>query len=324
VNGWLTTTPIDDFLSGGGVSTAGERYEAIGSGVALGGLVLAVGLVVFLATVHRGERAELAWLLRLVALAGALMVGGGIVEVAGTAEVLGLAWSDALTDGSASSAMMRLLGGLLIVLGFAEETVPVGGVSGVPGASGAGDGPDGVVRWFPGASSAFGLAGVVLGVLSFAFDGHTVTEGPRLVHAGVNAIHVTAGGVWFGGVVGLLVVGTLRRRSGSIGPLLVRFSRVATLALASVFVAGVLMGVMILDGFGELTGTEWGRRLLVKAAAVGVAALLGTYHHLVIVPRFTAGDVAIERTTRRTVAVEALVLTFAVVMSASLAHASTV
>jgi copper transport protein len=323
VFGSVVSAPIDDFLAeAGGSSATGERLETIGAGLALGGVVLAVGVVVFLAVVHLGRRAEVARLLRLVVLAGALVLGGGIIEVAGTADVLGLAWSEALTDGSASSAMMRLLAGLMMVLGFAEETVPVGGPPIPPGEASTGDELDGDVRWLPGASSAFGLAGSALGVLSFAFDGHTATEGPRLVHATVNVVHVVAGGVWFGGVVGLFAVGSLRRPRGSVA-LIARFSRVATISLASVFAAGVVMAAMILDGPGELSGTDWGRRLLVKTAAVGAAALLGGYHHLVVVPRLVSGDVAVERTARRTIAAEAAVLVFVVVMSALLTRAST-
>lgn len=317
------SAPIDDFLAGAGHTAAGERLEAIGAGLSLGGLVLAVGLIVFLAVVHAGQRAELTRLLRLVTFAGALMFVGGIVEIVGTAKVLDVPWSDALTDGSASSAMMRLIGGLLMVLGFAEETVPVGGLAGVPGAATVDAGAPAPVRWFPGAASAFGLGGTTLGVLSFSFDGHTITEGSRLVHAVVNVVHVLAGGIWFGGVVGLLVVGTVRRRAGSVGPLVVRFSRVATVALGVVFVAGVAMAVMILDDPGDLTGTDWGRRLLVKTAAVGAAALLGAYHHLVVAPRSSTGDAAVEHTARRTIAAEVAVLTFAVVVTTLLTRAST-
>lgn len=243
------------------------------------------------------------------------MLVGGAIEVAGTASVLGVGWLDAVTDGSASGAMMRLIGGAMILLGLGDDVVPAD-----PDTTGAdATGGDGSWRWAAGATSAFGIVGAGIGVVSFAFDGHTASEGPRIMHAVVNAVHVSAAAVWFGGLVAVVVVA---RRRGAIGPLLVRYSRLATVSLIAVFLAGTTMAVLILDGPSGLTDTEWGRRLLVKVAAVGAAALLGAYHHLRVVPRLSSGDVALERRTRRTLGIEALVLTVATVMSTVVAHSS--
>ena len=307
------TVPIDDFLAGSGPS-GGERWEAIGAGLGLGGVVLAIGLVTLLAIVHHGPRREIRTLLTVTAGAGALMLVGGVIEVSGTARVLEVGWLDALRDGSASGAMMRLLGGILVLLGLSDHAAP----------SDAGPVTDDEPhRWSVGATSAFGVVGVVLGALSFAFDGHTTAEGPRAVHAAVNVVHVVAGGVWVGGTVGLAIVATLRRsRGGAIGVLLGPFARLATIALGTVVVAGVGLAVIILDGPGDLTGTDWGRRLLVKVAAVGVAALLGAYHHLVAVSRSTVGDASVDRVARRTLPLEAGVLAAVVVLTALLARAS--
>lgn len=317
------STPIDDFLAGAGDTTAGERWEAIGAGLGLGGTVLAVGILALLALVHRGRRSEVRSLLRAARIGGALMVVGGAIEIAGTADVLDIGWTDAFRDGSAASAMLRLLGGTLLLLGLGDETAAEHATPRT--GSGTGDDRDAgepTERWVPGASSAFGLVGAAIGALSFAFDGHTVSEGPRILHAVTNVVHVVAAGVWSGGVVGLAAVATMRRRAGSIGPLLGPFSRVVTVALVAVFVAGAGLAVMILDGVGELTATEWGRRLLLKLAAVGVAALLGAYHHLLVVPRAAAGDACVEQLARRTLVVEAVVLTLAAVLTALLTRSS--
>jgi len=52
----------------------------------------------------------------------------------------------------------------------------------------------------------------------------------------------------------------------------VRFSIVATWALLAVAVAGIVMALFILDEPGDVTGTPWGRTLLVKLAVVAVAS----------------------------------------------------
>jgi len=319
---FVHSTPIDDFLAGTDGSSAGERWEAIGGGIGLAGTLLAVGVVTFLAVVHRGRAGEVHRLLLLAMSAGALMLVGGVIETAGTAQVLDLGWFDVATDGSAPAAMLRMLGGLLVLLGLGDETLAV---DSSPPSEHAADAPSEVVqRWQAGPTSAFGAVGVVLGVLSFAFDGHTVSQGPRLLHAGVNLVHVVAGGVWFGGVVALAVLALGRRGSGSVGPLLVPFSRLATAALAVLVPAGAALAIVILDDPGQLTGTEWGRHLLVKVSAVAVATALGTYHHLVVVRRLAAGDASAARIAGRSMVLEAAVLVVVVIMSALLTRASIV
>ena len=63
-----------------------------------------------------------------------------------------------------------------------------------------------------------------------------------------------------------------------------RFSRVASVALASVAVAGTALAIAILDSPSELFTTSWGRLLIVKVLAVAIAAGIGAYNHFVTVP----------------------------------------
>ncbi|MCZ7628853.1 MAG: hypothetical protein M5U19_07215 [Microthrixaceae bacterium] len=86
--------------------------------------------------------------------------------------------------------------------------------------------------------------------MSFAFDGHTVANGNRLLMAVADVLHVGAGAVWLGGVVTLTCLLWGRHRRGrdlEALPLVIRFSVVASVALVVVGVAGVAMAVMILD-----------------------------------------------------------------------------
>ena len=314
----VASTPLDDFLSESSADS-GELLQRIGLFGSLFGVTLAVGLLVFLIVVHRGNRAEVTVILRLLALAGGAMLLGAAVELAGVASIGDLSWSDALTDDTGSAPMMRLLGGVLVLLGLFEHTVPVDGADGTDGA----DGLDGDVRWVPASASAFGIVGAIVGVVSFWFDGHTVTRGVRVVHAIVDLVHVTAGGVWFGGIVGLCVVGLLRRGE-SIAPVILRFSPVASIALVLVALAGSLMTLMVVDDLGDLTGTEWGRLLLVKLAAVGATALVGAYNHFVVVPALeqSPSSASASARARAAIAVEAVLLTFVVAVTVFLTGAS--
>jgi copper transport protein len=315
------SSPIDDFLADTDTSTAtAERLEAIGLGLSLFGSVLALGVLVFVLLVHRGPRREIVRLLQLVVAGGVLMVLGGVIESVGTARLLDAGWWDTLVDGTVPGAMLRTLGGLLVVVGIAVER-PVTGDSHDAA-------PPSDVRWTPALAHGFALNGVAFGAVSFSFDGHTVTEGPRLAHAALDLIHVTAGGIWFGGIIALAFV-ALTRRAG-VRPMLVRFAPVATVALVVVAIAGASMTLFIVDAPGDLTGTPWGRRYLLKVGLVGAAALLGAHHHFRVVPRLRATDDetadpedAAAFPVRGTLAVEAVVLAAVVVTTVLLVRAST-
>lgn len=322
----LASTPIDDFLAGADGTTGGERWETVGFGLALAGVVVSVGIVAFLARVHIGSRAEVRTLVVVARGCGASMLIGGVVEVAGTAAVLDIGWIDAFTDASASSAMMRVLAGLLVLMGLGDDAAPVRASAPDAPANALSEPTDVDHRWVPGAASAFGVVGLGLGVLAFAFDGHTTSEGPRALHAAVTVVHVLAAGVWAGGIIALAILGVLRRREvvAGIGGLVVRFSSVATVALVAVIAAGAAMAWMILGDVGDIVDTDWGRRLLIKTAAVGVAALLGAYNRFVLVPRLEGDSTSMERTIRTTITLEALVLAIVIVVTVLLTRAANV
>lgn len=304
----VAATPLDEFLGGTDTHQA-ERIRDIGAGIGTAGLLLALGTIAYLALVHRGPGREVRALVLVAGLGGVALLAGATAELAGIQAVFETGWGDVLSVEVSSAAMMRLLAGVLVVFGFTDGLAE----------------PDDVPqRWAVGADSAFGIVGLALGVLSFSFDGHTVTEGPRGVHLAANATHVIAGAVWFGGIVALVVVAVMRHRTGtSIADLVVRFSSVATGALACVAIAGGVMTLLIIDGVDDLTDTVWGRRLTVKLIGVAAATLIGAYHHFVTVPRLAApdGGSAIELARARTTLVlEALALAFVVVATAMLVN----
>ena len=162
---------------------------------------------------------------------------------------------------------------------------------------------------------------------SYAFDGHTVTEGDRLVTAGVNAIHVAGGAVWVGGLVMFVSILRRRRRSGAdleALPIALRFSVVATVALVAVGGAGIVLAVTILDSLSELWSTPWGQLLLVKTFVVGLAVSVGAYNHFELIPRLnkSTSKVAISTELQLVVTVEAVLLLITLVLTAFLVGAA--
>lgn len=106
--------------------------------------------------------------------------------------------------------------------------------------------------------------------------------------------------------------------------LVVRFSKIATIALASVVIAGGVMAVLVLDSFGELTGTPWGKILLLKTAAVGLAMIGGAYNHFRLLPALESDPESPEVLSelRSAVTAEAIMLVFVVAVTAWLVAAA--
>lgn len=307
----VSGSALDDFLEGtGGGESSAELARDLGATVSMAGLILALGVVVFLSRVHRGAATEIRALLLTAGVGAVGLLVGAVVELAGIQVVFDTGWSDVLSVDVSSAPMLRMLAGVLAVMGLGTTVAR----------------DDTGVRWVAGPDSTFGLVGLALGALSFGFDGHTVSKGPRGVQLVADLVHVVAGAAWVGGVVSLVVVMlTRRRRGGTVADLVVRFAPVATVSLVAVVVAGAVMAAFIVDDLDDLTGTVWGRRLIIKLIAVAVAAAFGTYHHVVTVGRLDDPETsarAIAR-ARTTLVVEAIVLAFVVAATGYLVNGAT-
>lgn len=324
---------LEEFLAtetaspGEGIALAGRITGLLGVALVLGGMG-------FMATTLRGSSSEIRAGLNVVLLLGLLVALGALLELVGLVQA-GASSVGSIVKSPGLAMTLRLVGGLAIAGGMAATTgsgrrTPAYSLSAavleVSPRTSVRDDPDGSVRWYP-ESSMMALVGAAAILASFWFDGHTVSKGPRLIHALLNSVHVAAGSVWVGGVVAMASVTWWRYRRGRrtrATELIVRFSSVATVALIAVAGAGMLMAVFVLDSFGELTGTEWGKVLLLKTAAVAIAAGAGVYNHFHLLPALEAApdDEELAAELRSTVTAEAIVLGFVVVVTAWLVAAA--
>ena len=187
--------------------------------------------------------------------------------------------------------------------------------------------PSVIRQWVLDRSSTAAYIGVAIAIMSFWFDGHTVSKGVRPLHAIVNSVHVVAGSIWLGGVVAMAVVLWSRHRA-AVAPraleMIVRFSGIATFALGAVIAAGGLMAFLVLDSVGELFATPWGQTLLLKSAAAGLAMVGGAYNHFRLLPALEADpdDPRLVEHLRTAVTSEAIMLGFVIVVTASLVAAA--
>jgi len=95
-----------------------------------------------------------------------------------------------------------------------------------------------------------------------------------------------------------------------------RFSRLATMLIGLLVVAGTYLSVLRLPRVAALWEEPYGRVLLVKLALVSVALAWGAFHHFVIAPALPRGGDRFVVRVGRSLAGEALVAT-AVLLAAA-------
>lgn len=356
------TITMGDFLAAEAASASGVgAVSAIARGASMLGAVLAVGGLVFVALVLRGDASDIRAVLMWVRRAGALLALSSIVEAAAHVATLDGSWagwlspsavSEALLSSFGAAVMLRAVGGALVSNGAVLQTLDAENapdpVVRVKQLATVGAGPSlrhhsgpasttanakpyrhhGDRAWHT-RSSAAAFAGLLIILTSFTLDGHTASEGPRLLHALVNVVHVGAGTTWAGGVVMLAFVIARRHRRGAdlrALQLAVRFSVVATVALVAAGIAGSVLTVVILNSVSDLWSTPWGRLLLLKLSLVGVGAFGGAYNYLVLIPGLEANPAGepLARQFRTIVTIEAVALALVALVTAGLIAASAV
>ena len=336
---------LDAFLA---VDSGDDGSAAVGSAgrtASMLGMVFGVGVLAALVWTVRGHREELVSQLNWVRLAGLVVVTGGLIEYAALTENDPAASLGTLLSTKPGLATaLKMVGGLAVMFGFHERAGRIVAPARSLSAAVATDlaprtdvGPIAPVRhgdrvdehrWTPTSTAAFGLFGYALVLISFWFDGHTVSKGPWAVHSLVNLVHLGAAAVWGGGVFAITTIAWMRRRRSErvgLAAMVVRFSSIATVSLASVIVAGLVMTWMVLDSPGDLFGTPWGRILLAKTAVVAVAAGLGGYNHFRLRPALEErpDDPNLARELRVSLSIESAVFVVIVVLTAILVASAT-
>ena len=319
---------LDDFLMVD-TSTPGDTRQLVGRILSLPAVGALIGALAILMWVLRGTRAEIVGLVHSVRIAGCLAIVGAMLEYLGSNAATLSSFASGWRSTPGLAMALRMVGAVLVVIGVRiafvrpKRSLSAAVIEQHPPVA---ESRTALERWSP-QSSKLAAPGVILLVTSFWFDGHTVSKGWQPLHAVVNSVHVLAGSIWFGGVVTIAALVWWRHRRGQRtrgGELVVRFSPFATIALIAVAGAGLVMAVLVLDGFGEITGTEWGQILLLKTAAVALAASCGAYNHFRLKPLLLADphDVDAQATLRSVLTAEAILLTFVVVVTAWLVAAA--
>jgi copper transport protein len=145
---------------------------------------------------------------------------------------------------------------------------------------------------------AFFWAALVLG-LAFAsglsLSGHSAVDaGASWKSQLADWVHLSAAMLWIGGLVQLGAVvwplaPELRRRA------FLGFSRLATVLIGALLLAGIYLSVLRLPQVSDLWTTGYGHVLLVKLSLVALALAWGAAHKFLAAPRVSAGSGRLRR-----------------------------
>lgn len=355
---------LEEFLADTDGSTfVARRLGEIARTLAISGTLVGVGALAFAAGVLRGTAAEVRLVLFWVRRAGVIVMAASLIEASsqialeagGFFSITATSIADALFAPFGVAVAARLLGGALLtagvqlsVVGAGQTVDPIVAIRTLVGSAPVGR-PDSPVpgipaktaipetdpharpddhAWIPTEDSGGAMFGAAVLVLSFLFDGHTASEGPLVITALANVVHVSAAAVWVGGIAMLVAVLSRRRRFGQdlrSLHLAARFSVVAAGALVGVGIAGAVLAAVILDSPAELVTSGWGRLLIAKTTIVAVAAIAGAYNHKILIPALTQSpnDANLAEHFRLVVTVEAIAIASVILATALLVAATT-
>jgi copper transport protein len=168
------------------------------------------------------------------------------------------------------------------------------------------------------------LSGAALGaaavLLTPGVAGHAAQTPPRTLALVLDWLHLAAGSLWIGGLIGLLVLWRSLPAGRRLAGLVVAVPRFSNVALGSVIVlfgSGVGASVLHLPTLATLWQTSYGQAIIVKASLLAAAVLVASGNLLRTVPALNrpAPPQSAAILLRRLVSVEVLLVASAVAVA---------
>jgi copper transport protein len=143
-------------------------------------------------------------------------------------------------------------------------------------------------------SAAGALLAAAATLLVPGLSGHAGQTSPRGLSVALDWLHLAAGSLWIGGLIGLLVLWwslPIARRVAGLMVCVPRFSNTAFVSVLALIGSGIGASLIHLPTFSSLWQTSYGQALLVKIGLLGVALMLAAVNLLRTKPRLAAyGD----------------------------------
>jgi len=186
------------------------------------------------------------------------------------------------------------------------------------------DRPDRARRSIAGLLSLWGAllaAGALLLVPGAA--GHAAQTSPRALALAFDWLHLAAGSLWVGGLIGLLVLWSslpVARRTAGLVVCVPRFSNAAFVSVVVLLGSGIGAAVLHLPTLATLWQTGYGKTIIIKASLLLAAMLVAAVNLLRTKPALARDETSRGAAVllRRLVAGEVVLVTAAVVAAAVL------
>jgi copper resistance protein D len=145
-------------------------------------------------------------------------------------------------------------------------------------------------------SAALALAMAFVGVLAFAGHAAAGDGAEGLVHVAADVLHLIAAAVWVGALVPLAIVlaaakddpsGLVVARTATL-----RFSTLGIASVGTVLATGIVNTFELTGSWAALTGTDYGRLLLVKIALFLAMLAIAAFNRMRLTPELVAGGAA--------------------------------
>jgi copper transport protein len=124
--------------------------------------------------------------------------------------------------------------------------------------------------------------------------GHAGQRSPRGLSLPLDALHIAAGSIWLGGLIGIVVFWLSVGREGRVAALRVvvpRFSSTAFVAVLALIGTGIGQSLLELPTLGSLWQTNYGKALVVKIVLLFAALALAAVNLARTKPRLEAAGV---------------------------------
>lgn len=174
-------------------------------------------------------------------------------------------------------------------------------------------------------SKSLALSGGLAVTVSFAVWGHATELSPRAISLAADAIHATAAALWLGGLVGLVMVLSLRTPESvrATAGIISRFSLMAFWSVIALTIAGLTLTITGSDAsLNSILTTTWGQLILAKIGLTLIVVLIAAWNRRTLVPSLTSptentGELAVRwATLLRTIRAEAVLLIAVVALTA--------
>ncbi len=314
-----------------------ELLASLGRWIVYAAILFCVGALAYAQFVHEGLRRESRSLIFFIRRAAIVVVFGAVLEwfaqlwVRGSNGIFSIvspsAWGDVISSNFATGSALRVIGALVLLLFLTmsiedvnDNEQALNSISGTTITA-----PAMTLTKVKVSSSPLAIVGATLLLCSELFLGHTASVQPRFVTAISDFVHLATASVWCAGAW-LLFMTLVRRKANGISissrVLAAKFSSLATVSVITVSITGVILSYLILDGFGGIFSTQFGKFLIVKLFLVAILIALGAYNRWRLVPQLQTDQESFTNQFRLTMLAESVVFLAIVLVTALLVASS--